>query len=263
MLAAVSFTAHRIVRILFILAGTLFFFGLAATYLIWELKYETAMGFIPLFNLDGEYNIPALFSVGLITVNAMLLFLIGKHNRTKEGHKRYWSVLSYIFLFLAFDEFTSMHERIGGIVYRFAPSAFPVSESRYWMLPFSILIIAFLSYFYRFIFQLQKISLLRFCIAGGIYIGGAMGVEWLGDQYIWMYGSPDFTYGMLSCLEEMLEMVGMIYFFRALLFLLSEDISSSRLTIQFIIGNTKNNNLSKKTPVIHNCVSFNYDTPNK
>lgn len=228
MQAALSFTVNRIVRILFVVTGALFLLGLVATYLIWELRYETALGFIPLFNLDGEYNIPTLFSVGLIATNSVLLFFIAKHQQTEKKKKRYWKVLAYIFLFLAFDELTSTHERIGGIVYRLAPNLIQAGESRYWIVPVGCLLVCFAIYFVRFFWRLPAITRRRFLVAGLTYIAGAVGIELLGDRYIWYNTYPDLNYGLYSCFEELFEMTGMVLFLRALLLQL-ETLSDSNL----------------------------------
>ncbi|NTS39536.1 hypothetical protein HRG84_01345 [Flavisolibacter sp. BT320] len=241
MQAALSFTVNRIVRIVFAITGVLFLLGLVATYLIWELRYETALGFIPLFNLDGEYNIPTLFSVGLIATNSLLLLFIAKHQQTEKKKKHYWKVLSAIFLFLAFDELTSTHERIGGVVYRLAPNLIEANESRYWIVPFGLLLGLFSIYFFRFVWQLPAVTRNRFVAAGLVYITGAIAIEWLGDRYIWNNTYPDLNYGLYSCFEELFEMTGMVLFLRALFLLLGSLSDANLFHLRFSTENSLQN----------------------
>ena len=241
MQAALSFTVKRIVKILFAITGVLFLLGLVATYLIWELRYETALGFIPLFNLDGEYNIPTLFSVGLIATNSLLLLFIARHQLTEKKKKHYWKVLSAIFLFLAFDELTSTHERIGGVVYRLAPNLIEANESRYWIVPFGLLLGLFSIYFFRFVWQLPAVTRNRFLVAGLVYITGAIAIEWLGDRYIWNNTYPDLNYGLYSCFEELFEMTGMVLFLRALFLLLGSLSDANLFHLRFSTENSLQN----------------------
>ncbi|HEY1023093.1 MAG TPA: hypothetical protein VGE06_12315, partial [Flavisolibacter sp.] len=66
MLYGIRFTARKLVTYLLLTTFLLSLAGLVATYLLWVKQYTMALGFIPLFNMDAEYNIPSLFSVALI-----------------------------------------------------------------------------------------------------------------------------------------------------------------------------------------------------
>jgi hypothetical protein len=239
MIYSFSFTTKRVIRILSILLLLLLIANIAANYFKWVKGYETALGIIPLFDFDGEFNIPSLFSFGLITFNALLLSLISKHTAVPRKERKYWRTLSYIFFFLALDEMVSIHERVGLVLHSKMPNVFVLSDSRFWILPMSFLLLCFLLYFFRFFFGLLAKTKLKFLIAGLLYVTGAIGVEILGDIYMWYHDKPDFFYGLLASLEELLEMIGMILFLEALLTYLQELSESRHFSLDFSVGKNK------------------------
>lgn len=247
---SISFTSARVFSSVIIIILFLFGAGLFATYLLWIKKYEVAFGFIPMFNLDGEYNVPTIFSVFLIFINSLALILTGYHPNTTKDEKKYWRVLGYILLYLAFDEMTSAHERVGGLVYRLAPNVFHASESRYWMLPIGILLVVFAFYFFRFYFRLLKRTRINFMVAGLVYITGAMGFEYVGDVYVssqiadtGRIFAGDIYYSLIACVEEAFEMMGMALFLRALLLHLQSLSGSRYFHITFSTGSKDKSNL--------------------
>lgn len=62
-----------------------------------------------LFNLDGEHNVPSLFSGLLWLVVALLAYLVG---RAETGRALAWKVLAVLFVLLAFDEVAEVHEHL-------------------------------------------------------------------------------------------------------------------------------------------------------
>ena len=54
-------------------------------------------------------------------------------------------------------------------------------------------------------------------MAGGVYVGGALGMELVGGYYASGYGTQNLTYPYLATAEEVLEMIGATFFLRALM----------------------------------------------
>lgn len=234
-----SFTSKKVIRLLSIILLFLLLANLVANYLKWVKGYETALGIIPLFDFDAEFNIPSLFSFGLIGVNALLLAMISKHSAVEQKERKFWRILSYIFIILALDEMVSMHERVGLMLHSKLPQAFVLSDSRFWILPMSILLLLFTLYFYRFFFRLPTNKRLQFLLAGSIYVAGAIVVEIFGDIYMWYHDKADFFYGLLASLEELLEMIGMIFFLKVLLQHLQELSKKRDFSINFSVGENR------------------------
>ena len=70
-------------------------------------------------------------------------------------------------------------------------------------------------------------------LSGVIYVGGAVGVEMIGGYHSQMYGENNFAYGMITTIEESLEMMGILVFIYSLLFYLQNYLAKIDLSISF------------------------------
>lgn len=187
-------------------------------------------GFVPLFDLDGERNVPSLFSGLLILSCGVLLSLIALGGRGRRVGRTYWLGLAAIFLFLAVDEVVSLHERLieplraalhtSGVLY-FA-----------WLIPYGIAGLLVGVAYARFLFRLPPATRNRMVVAGLVYVAGAAGLEMAGGWYLEQLGGQhNLYYELLTTCEESLEMYGMILFARALLrYMAGEACGTSLLT---------------------------------
>jgi hypothetical protein len=70
-------------------------------------------GFLGLFYLDGEYNVPAIFSAALWLFAAVSLYAAGRAH--ERGWRRHiWTGLAVALLYLALDEAFGLHEKLEG-----------------------------------------------------------------------------------------------------------------------------------------------------
>jgi hypothetical protein len=191
-------------------------------------EHDHVFGFVPKFDLDGENNIPAYFSSFILLISAVLLGIIAEwHKRKHDLYYVHWLTLSVIFLFLSIDEAASLHEiciiplrlafNLSGIFY------FP------WVIG-GFIFLLFLSLFYlKFFLNLPSNTRYQFGVSAFLYIGGALGVEILGGYYleaygIEAYGKNDLMYGIITTFEESFEMIGILFFIRALLKYMEENL---------------------------------------
>src|SRR3990167_8888477 len=88
--------------------------GAASKILEVGLGHEYAGGFVPLFDLNTEKNVPTWFSSALLLACAFVLWRIADktalHKGPDVGH---WRLLSLGFVVLSMDETATLHERIG------------------------------------------------------------------------------------------------------------------------------------------------------
>lgn len=169
---------------------------------------------VKLFNLDLEVNVPTFFSVLLLTTASILLAVITYTRIKQKASPRIaWGILSFGFLFMAFDEMASVHERlieptreIMGIenlgLFYYA-----------WVIPAFILIGVLGLAYLKFLIQLPKHIRFYFILAATMFLGGAVGLELLEG----VYGTGNFMYNLFVTCEEALEMGGVIVFIWALL----------------------------------------------
>jgi cellulose synthase/poly-beta-1,6-N-acetylglucosamine synthase-like glycosyltransferase len=175
-------------------------------------------GLVALFYVDVEHNIPTYFSVWLILCAAFLLTVIASLNRgQRKPHVSQWAILSFGFLFMAFDEAFQFHERlnipVGMLLGDGSLGVFYFA----WVIPGIALVFVLGLYFLRFWWHLPVMTRLSFLMAATFYIGGAIGVELIGSHHAELHGYENWMYSMIATLEESLEMAGLIVFIWALL----------------------------------------------
>lgn len=173
-------------------------------------------GFSKLFDLDLENNVPTWFSSVTLFLCAAVLEVIGKLARQRRGQNtNYWFGIAAIFVLMSLDEMASIHEKLvqpcrnllhaKGIFY-YA-----------WVVPGVIFVVAFVGFTLHFLWRLSRQTRCRFILAGLVYVSGALGMEMLAGNYEYAYGVNALALGLMTVVEETLEMLGTILFLRALL----------------------------------------------
>ena len=178
--------------------------------------HDHLKGFVPLFDIDQEANIPAWFSSCIILFAAGILGIIAfAKKRMNDRFSRYWVALAVIFLLLSIDEASMIHEysvnplreflNAGGLFYYT------------WVIPgLAFVTIVGLLYF-RFLLSLNTRFKVLFILAGAVYIGGCLGIEMISAYHASLHGEDNLTYMLIATVEELFEMVGIIIFIYALL----------------------------------------------
>jgi len=193
------------------------------------LGHGDVKGLVHLFNLDAEENIPTYFQVLLLLFAALLLAVIGALNRAQRiPHASKWAVLSFGFLFMAYDEAFQVHETLGPPLRKMLGSNLGVFHHA-WIIPYIALVVLIGSYFLRFLLHLPGTVRLRFLIAATAYLGGAVGMEMIGGRYAEVHGEENWIYSVFSTIEESLEMAGLITFIWALLKYCADNYKEVRL----------------------------------
>ena len=214
----ISLNPSAIARILGTVAFLLVLASIGGQFAKFVLGHDYLKGLVPLFYVDTEGNIPTYFSMLLILSAALLLavitFLNGKQ-RTPYVSK--WAILSFGFLFMAYDEAFQVHERLVSPVRTLLGDGNLGIFYFAWVIPGIALVLVLALFFLRFLLHLPATTRLRFMMAATLYIGGAIGVELIGGRYAELHGFQKFTYSMIATFEEGLEMAGLIVFIWALL----------------------------------------------
>jgi hypothetical protein len=195
------------------------------------LRHDYVFGLIPLFDLDGEGNIPTYFSSAIILLSAGLLAIIFVLKKRQDvGDHRYWAGLSGIFLFLSIDEFACIHERLIFPLKNFLNTYGVLYFA--WVIPYSILLFILVLLYHRFIFSLPLPVRRLFIVAGLVYIGGALGFELIGGYYFDLNGARKvLLYEIITMVEESLEMAGILIFIYALIQYAGSAVSNINLKI--------------------------------
>ena len=141
---------------LFNVAVFLFVFNLIGIFfqkILGEVNFFTN-AIVYVFDASEENNVPTFFSSFILLLASTVLFityLISKQQAQKN--KKYWLLLSFIFLFLSMDEAISIHEQFNKIKQLIKPDT--TGYLNYpWILPYGVFVLVVGAIFFRFLFNL-------------------------------------------------------------------------------------------------------------
>ncbi|MCP4748545.1 MAG: hypothetical protein GY874_20785 [Desulfobacteraceae bacterium] len=222
--------AQKISKILIICILILALLSIIGQVFKYYLNHGWMFGFVPLFYLDLESNIPAWFSSFILFLASLLLFLItvAKYKKN-DSYRHHWKILAILFFYLSIDEVAMLHE------YPIEPlrKAFNMGGFFYysWIIPAIIILIVLGIIFWKFLCHLPVRTKVWFIIAGAVYVGGAIGIEMISGYHADIYGEQNMLYAMIITCEEVMEMIGVTLFINALREYLSTLIHAAQITI--------------------------------
>jgi hypothetical protein len=185
--------------------------------------HDEVMGLLSLAYVDRERNFPTLFSVlilGFAGLIAAVVAALARRSRATDVSR--WITLSIGFLYLAFDEGLSLHERLSIPVRELVGTGFLGFSHTFWAIPVLAVVVMLGIYFLPFLQRLPAKTRWTFLLAGTLYVGGAVGIELLSGNYWETVGKDDLTYALIATVEESLEMAGIIVFIYGLLAYLAD-----------------------------------------
>lgn len=169
-----------------------------------------------LFFPDSEWNIPTLFSTCLFLLNAIFFWTVWKVKHRAKEPGRIWLFLAGLFVFLAIDEFSALHEMLIDPL-RNALDASGIFFYT-WIIPYGIAVVLLAIFMFPVWWRLEKMIRFWLALSAVVFITGAIGVEIIGGNYYQMMRmQKDLAYVFISTFEETLEMAGLIILAYALL----------------------------------------------
>ena len=172
-----------------------------------------------LFFLDGEGNVPAMFSTGLFLINAVIFLIVWKAAGLAGDSQKIWLFLSSVFVFLALDESISIHERLIDPL-RDALDATGIFYYT-WIIPYGIGVVLLSIFMIPVFWRMQKRIRFWFGLSAATYLFATIGLEMISGKYLVMMNEQkDIVWIFMITLEESLEMVGLIILVYAQLLLL-------------------------------------------
>ena len=165
-----------------------------------------------LFNLDGERNIPALFSSAQLFMLGIVFFSVAYQLRQKHfSSPLFFAVLGAAFIFLSFDEALSIHEGITSSLEHVEWIPRFKGNHGIWVAPYLLVgLVFFVSTLREFLkvwnqHRRESIIMASGCV---IFLVGAVGLEVLSYQLLREGSSTRFLYQLEVAVEEFLEMMG-------------------------------------------------------
>ena len=172
-----------------------------------------------LFFLDGEGNLPAIFSTWLFLINAVIFLIVWKAAGSAGDSQKIWLFLSSIFVFLALDESISIHERLINPL-RQALDATGIFYYT-WIIPYGIGVVLLSIFVIPVFWRMQKRFRFWFGLSAATYLFATIGLEMISGKYLVMMNEQkDIVWIFMVTLEESLEMAGLIILVYAQLLLL-------------------------------------------
>lgn len=175
-------------------------------------RYDVMLGFVRLFYVDAEANVPTWFSSAMLLVSALLIAVIAATTwRERRPYRWHWSALATMFLALSLDEAASVHEAIVPVVRRLLGVGGFLTNTA-WVIPAAVLLVVLAVAARGFVRDLPPPTLWRALVALTVFVAGAMGLELVGGYYSARHGYDNLPYALFATAEELLEMVGGVLF---------------------------------------------------
>lgn len=168
------------------------------------------------FSLDGEFNIPALFSMGQLFLVSVVFFSISYNKKKHKLNIRiFFLILSFGFLFLCFDEYFAFHERASSFLKTNNTLGLPSFKGNhgYWILPYILFCVLFVILSFRTIIKIwsEYKKEMKIILVGIIlFLFGAVGLEIISYEFLRAQNSNYDTlfYIIEVVFEELSEMMG-------------------------------------------------------
>jgi hypothetical protein len=164
------------------------------------------------FSLSCEQNAPTWYSSSLLLLCSVCLGLIAvATTRAKAAFARYWWFLAAAFAYISLDELVTLHES--------ASNWFDFDGFLYygWVIPASVIVTVIGLCYLRFLAHLPRRQRWQFIIAASVFVGGALGVEFVLGYWADLTDSKNLIYGLIDLVQESMELAGVSMFLCSLL----------------------------------------------
>ena len=176
--------------------------------------------FVLKFSLNQEQNFPTFYSaLGLFYCSALFWLISSITVHSRKSDIFYWRGLSFVFAYLGLDELLAFHEQFNEpLNKRGIDGLFHYA----WVIPAIIAIVIFFMMFYKFFLRLPNFLKGFILSAIALWVGGAIFVETLGGYYAYLQGKDNIIYILITHVEEVMEMLGVVVLIHGLLLYLDK-----------------------------------------
>lgn len=210
--------ANKALAILAVVAVVLVGLSLLTRYLAYR-RELAAPGVAPpswmvIFDVNAEANVPTWFTVALMIFAGAVAAAAGLvlHPTSRQAG-RFFLALAAVLLLLSLDELVSLHERLGDV----GAAAVGGSALHFtWVVPGALLALMLLVSLVVGGRSLPQAIGRQLGVALTIYLTGALVIEAISGQVLIAYGDRA-AYLLVTGVEELLEMLGILLVLRAIL----------------------------------------------
>ena len=180
------------------------------------------------FDLGLEPSVPAFYSAVVLLACAGLLWVNGRTERGSRDRWDWW-ILAIVFVALAIDESVMIHEMANDTLQQLLGTSGVLFFA--WIIPGALFTAAVAAFSLRLLRRLDARTRRLFVVAGGVFVGGAIGMEMLAGPIVQAHGAESLEHALEQVVEETMEMTGALIFLYALLDHLGRTVGTVRLSI--------------------------------
>lgn len=196
---------HGILKTLWITVGVLVSIHVILNVIHYEVT-ELPWYLRQIFDVDEEDSFPTWYSASALLLTSVALWVNARAHRQAASRQRtHWYGLALGFLVLSIDEIAGMHETLNSIM------------DGSWAVPGAVVAALVGGIYLSFLGEIDRRTAIQFVIGGGVFIGGAVGVELYTEPYLENDELSTLAYNLWTGVEEFMEMAGVLIFLRALL----------------------------------------------
>jgi hypothetical protein len=186
-------------------------------------------GWLRLFDLNREQNLPTWFSSALLLCGAFAAAAVAAVERAARApFTRHWQGLAFVMLYLSVDEAAVLHESTVLPLRRLFDAGGVFAFT--WIVPALAAVVILAIVYRRFVLQLPAPIRRCFFAAAALFVGGSIGGDMIGGWYLTRAGYNG-GYVALFTVEEIIEFLGAIAFLYGALRHLGERAPDLRLRI--------------------------------
>ncbi|MGE0798519.1 MAG: hypothetical protein AB7G13_06195 [Lautropia sp.] len=180
--------------------------------------YGGVYGLVDLFDMGLEANLPTFFSGLQLLIGALGLAVVARVRLAERApYALHWTALALLFLYLAADELSGLHELTIRPMRELFPSVTTGLLWWAWVIPGALFAVGLAAAFAGFALRALPRPVRTRMIAGGVlFFSGAIGVEMPEARHAQQFGTDNMTYAVYVLVEEFLEMTGVLLFLAGL-----------------------------------------------
>jgi len=179
------------------------------------------------FHVNGEANVPALFSTISILCASAVAFIAARAKSERERY-RYWQLIAAVLLFLGLDEGAQLHETFADQLPIAAEGVFLGP----WVAVYVPLVLVVAGFLGRFWIRLPLVPKIYLATGALLYVASAIGLEMVEASVTAVVGDENFDntwWGLLSGIEECGEMTGVAMIMQGILAVISRSRTEVRI----------------------------------
>lgn len=193
------------------------------------LGHGRLLGLVRMFDVLTEANAPSWYGSMTLLMCALLLGVVARVKQQQgDRFRRHWLGLALLFVLLSLDEGAMVHETVQWALttnVRQTDPAYNIINILYT----SVLALVVLVVMLRFLAALPVRTRRLFVLAGAVFVGGGIAVDYVGEVIRNEHGGgATLVYAVVNGIEEGMEMAGVVLFVYALLDYLKDE--SGRVT---------------------------------